>query len=147
HIATAEDIQKRLLPSVRYLRDALAEKEKEFASIIKVGRTHLMDAIPLSLGQEFSGYVAQLDADIKRIEYALKDVYELAIGGTAVGTGLNSHPDFAKKVASAIAKITQLPFVSAPNKFAVMAAHDALVFMSSALKTLAVSLLKISADI
>lgn len=147
HIAAAEEIYNHLLPNVRKMRDALENKRKEFADIIKIGRTHLMDAVPLTLGQEFSGYVAQLDADIHRIEQTLPDIYELAIGGTAVGTGLNSHPQFADRMAAKIAEYTGLPFVSAPNKFAALAAHDALVFASGALKTLAASLMKIANDI
>jgi fumarate hydratase class II len=147
HIAAAEEVTHDLLPSVRKLRDALARKAKEFADIIKIGRTHLMDAVPLTLGQEFSGYVAQLDYDLKRIEAAMPDLLELAIGGTAVGTGLNTHPEFAERVARKIAEYTGLPFTSAPNKFAALAAHDALVAASGALKTLAVSLMKIANDI
>ena len=114
---------------------------------MKIGRTHLQDAVPLTLGQEFGGYVAQLDADLDRIERVLPGLYELAIGGTAVGTGFNTHPEFAERAAAEIAKLTGLPFVSAPNKFAALAAHDAVVFASGALKTLAVSLMKIANDI
>src|SRR5271166_3392362 len=147
HIAAAEEVTHDLLPSVRRLRDALARKSKEFTDIIKIGRTHLMDAVPLTLGQEFSGYVAQLDYDLKRIEAALPDLLELAIGGTAVGTGLNTHREFADRVAAKIAAYTGLPFKSAPNKFAALAAHDALVAASGALKTLAVSLMKIANDV
>ena len=147
HIAAAEEVTHDLIPSVRKLRDALARKAKEFADIVKIGRTHLMDAVPLTLGQEFSGYVAQLDYDLKRIEAALPDLLELAIGGTAVGTGLNTHREFAERVAKKIAEYTGLPFKSAPNKFAALAAHDALVAASGALKTLAVSLMKIANDI
>jgi fumarate hydratase class II len=147
HIAAVEEIVHRLVPSVRALRDALQVKVEAFAGIIKIGRTHLQDAVPLTLGQEFSGYVAQLDADLERIEQALPGLYELAIGGTAVGTGLNTHPEFADRVAARIAELTGLPFVSAPNKFASLAAHDALVFASGALKTLAVSLMKIANDV
>ena len=132
---------------MRALRDALAAKAEEFADIVKIGRTHLQDAVPLTLGQEFGGYVAQLDADLERIEPVLPGLYELAIGGTAVGTGLNTHPEFAERAAAKIAELTGLPFVSAPNKFAALAAHDALVFASGALKTLAVSLMKIANDI
>ena len=105
-------------------------KMKEFQEVFKIGRTHLMDAVPLTLGQEFSGYISQLDKDIERIQLSLPDLYELAIGGTAVGTGLNTHPEFAEKVAQEIAKITDLPFVSADNKFAALAAHDAVVMCS-----------------
>ena len=147
HIAAAEEITRDLIPSVKRLRDALDRKAREFADIVKIGRTHLMDAVPLTLGQEFSGYVAQLDADLKRIEAALPDIFELAIGGTAVGTGLNTHREFADRVAAKIAEYTGLPFKSAPNKFAALAAHDALVAASGALKTLAVSLMKVANDI
>ncbi|MFZ0890743.1 MAG: lyase family protein, partial [Candidatus Binataceae bacterium] len=116
HIAAAEEISRALIPAVAGLRDALKKKSEEFRDIIKIGRTHLMDAVPLTLGQEFSGYVAQLDADLRRIKGALPDVYELAIGGTAVGTGLNAPPEFADRVAARIAALTSLPFTSAPNK-------------------------------
>jgi fumarate hydratase class II len=132
---------------VAALRDALYEKELAYADITKIGRTHLMDAVPLTLGQEFSGYVAQLTADIERIELTLPGLYELAAGGTAVGTGLNTHPEFGERVAAAIAEMTGLPFVTAPNKFAALAAHDALVFTHGALRTLAVSLMKIADDL
>ncbi|MGA7762185.1 MAG: class II fumarate hydratase [Candidatus Binataceae bacterium] len=147
HIAAAEEIVNQLMPAVQKLRDALHAKAEEFAGIVKIGRTHLMDAVPLTLGQEFSGYVAQLDADLKRIDAVLPDIYELAIGGTAVGTGLNTHPEFADRTAAKIAELTGLPFVSAPNKFAALAAHDALVMASGALRTLACSLMKIANDI
>ncbi|HUY17926.1 MAG TPA: class II fumarate hydratase [Candidatus Binataceae bacterium] len=147
HIAAAEELRQRLIPAVQKLRDALEVKRGEFADLIKIGRTHLMDAVPLTLGQEFSGYVAQLDADLKRIDAVLPDIYELAIGGTAVGTGLNTHREFAQRTAQAIAELTGLPFRSAPNLFAALAAHDALVMASGALKTLAVSLMKIANDI
>jgi fumarate hydratase, class II len=147
HIAAAEEMVQRLLPSVAALRDALHAKEVEFAGITKIGRTHLMDAVPLTLGQEFSGYVAQLTADIERIELTLPGLYELALGGSAVGTGLNTHPEFGERVATRIADMTGLPFVTAPNKFAALAAHDALVFTHGALRTLAVSLMKIADDI
>jgi fumarate hydratase class II len=147
HIAAAEETVRRLVPAVRELRDALDAKAAEFESIVKIGRTHLQDAVPLTLGQEFSGYVAQLDADLVRIESTLPGLYELAIGGTAVGTGLNTHPEFAARVAARIAELTDLPFVDAPNKFAALAAHDALVFASGAVKTLAVSLMKIANDV
>ncbi|MGA8569600.1 MAG: class II fumarate hydratase [Candidatus Binataceae bacterium] len=147
HIAAAEEIVNQLIPAVQKLRDALYAKAEEFAGIVKIGRTHLMDAVPLTLGQEFSGYVAQLDADLKRIDAVLPDIYELAIGGTAVGTGLNTHPEFADRTAAKIAELTGLPFVSAPNKFAALAAHDALVMASGALRTLACSLMKIANDI
>jgi fumarate hydratase class II len=147
HIAAAEEVVHSLIPAVTRLRDALAAKAEEFSDIVKIGRTHLQDAVPLTLGQEFSGYVAQLDADLERIQQVLPGLYELAIGGTAVGTGLNAHVEFADRAAAKIADITGLPFVSAPNKFAALAAHDALVFASGAIKTLAVSLMKIANDI
>jgi fumarate hydratase class II len=147
HIAAVEEIVHRLLPSVTALRDALHEKEVAYADITKIGRTHLMDAVPLTLGQEFSGYVTQLTADMARIELTLPGLFELAAGGTAVGTGLNTHPEFGERVAAAIADMTGLPFVTAPNKFAALAAHDALVFTHGALRTLAVSLTKIADDL
>jgi fumarate hydratase class II len=147
HIAVAEEIEHRLLPSVIALRDALQVKSEEYARVTKIGRTHLMDAVPLTLGQEFSGYVTQLTDDIARIQLTMPGIYELAAGGTAVGTGLNTHPEFAERVAKAIADTTGLPFVTAPNKFAALAAHDALVFTHGALKTLAVSLMKIADDL
>jgi fumarate hydratase class II len=147
HIAAAEEVVHLLVPSVRQLRGAIDAKAREFADIVKIGRTHLMDAVPLTLGQEFSGYVAQLDADLRRIEAMLPDIYELAIGGTAVGTGLNTHPEFAERVAKKIAEYSGLPFTSAPNKFAALAAHDALVAASGTLRTLACSLMKIANDI
>ena len=147
HIASAEAITSELIPSLVLLRDSLAKKSDDWSDIVKIGRTHLMDAVPLTLGQEASGWVAQLDADIRRIEFALEDLHELALGGTAVGTGLNTHPEFANRVASAIALKTNLPFVSAPNKFSQLAAHDAIVAASGALNTLAVSLMKIANDI
>lgn len=147
HIAAVEEITHRLLPALTRLRDALAKKAEEFDDIIKIGRTHLMDAVPLTLGQEFSGYVSQLDKDYARLQSTLPDLYELAIGGTAVGTGLNTHPEFAVRVATEIARLTDLPFVTAPNKFAALAAHDAIVMTSGALKTLASSLMKIANDL
>jgi fumarate hydratase class II len=147
HIAAVEEIVHRLLPSVTKLRDALHDKEVAYADVTKIGRTHLMDAVPLTLGQELSGYVAQLTADIERIEITLPGLYELAAGGTAVGTGLNTHPEFGQRVAEAIAHMTGLPFVTAPNKFAALAAHDALVFTHGALRTLAASLMKIADDL
>ncbi|SEJ50204.1 class II fumarate hydratase [Paraburkholderia diazotrophica] len=147
HVAAAVGIAKHLLPTLKTLRDTLDKKAKAFADVVKIGRTHLQDATPLTLGQEFSGYVAQLDQCAKHIESALPHLYELAQGGTAVGTGLNAHPQFADKVAAAIGKLTGLPFVSAPNKFEVMAAADALVFAHGALKTLAASMTKIANDI
>ena len=147
HIAVAEQVMKRLLPSLKILRDGLKHKSSEFAKITKIGRTHLMDATPLTLGQEFSGYVFQLDQCIARVEMALPQVYELAIGGTAVGTGLNTHPEFAVRAAAAIAHETGLPFVTSPNKFAALASHDPLVQMSGTLKTAACALMKIANDI
>jgi fumarate hydratase class II len=147
HIAAVERIRQALLPAVLKLRDALDAKAKEFADIVKIGRTHLMDAVPLTLGQEFSGYVSQLDDDRKRIESVLPSLYELALGGTAVGTGLNTHPRFAELSAKKIAELTGLPFVTAPNKFAALASHDEFVMASGALRTLAVSLMKIANDI
>lgn len=147
HIAAVESIVHRLIPSLKALRDALAKKQKEFSHIVKIGRTHLQDAVPLTMGQEFSGYVAQLDAALKNIQATLPGMYEIALGGTAVGTGLNAHPQFAEKVAAKIAELSGLPFVSAPNKFAALAANDALVFASGALKTLACALMKIANDV
>ncbi len=147
HIAVTEQMVHHLLPQVTTLREALATKAKEFREIVKIGRTHLMDAVPLTLGQEFSGYVTQLDHNLERMEGTLPHLYELALGGTAVGTGLNTHPEFAERVALQIAKLTQLPFVTAPNKFSGLAAHDALVMTSAALKTLACSLIKIANDL
>jgi fumarate hydratase class II len=147
HIAAVLQLRERLIPSVTALRDAMAERSEAFAGITKIGRTHLMDAVPLTLGQEFSGYVAQLDADLMRIDAAMGGLYELALGGTAVGTGLNTHPEFGARVAAAIAARTSAPFVTAPNKFAALAAHDAIVFAHGAIRTLAVSLTKIADDI
>ncbi len=147
HIASAEAITNDLLPNLVSLRDSLILKSEDWAEIVKIGRTHLMDAVPLTLGQEVSGWVSQLDADIRRIEFALEDLHELALGGTAVGTGLNTHPEFASRVASAISIKTNMPFVSAPNKFAQLAAHDAVVAASGAINTLAVSLMKIANDV
>ncbi len=147
HIAAAQAMVKRLLPSVRALRDALLAKAHAFEPIVKIGRTHLQDAVPLTLGQEFSGYVAQLDDDLVRLEAVLPGIYQLAIGGTAVGTGLNAPAGFGEAVAARIAELTGLPFASAPNKFAALAAHDALVAAHGAIRTLAVSLMKIANDL
>lgn len=147
HIAAADAVVNHLLPAVKVLRDGLKAKQDAFAHIIKIGRTHLQDAVPLTLGQEFSGYVAQLDAAMHNIENTLPGLYELAIGGTAVGTGLNTHPEFAVKTAAKIAELSGLPFVSAPNKFAALAAHDAFVFAHGAIKTLACALMKIANDV
>ena len=147
HIAATEEVTHRLIPAVRHLRDVLQRKADEFATIVKIGRTHLQDAVPLTLGQEFSGYVAALDQNLERLEMTLPHLRELALGGTAVGTGLNSHPQFAEKVAARIAELTGLPFRTAPNKFAALANHDPLVMASGALKTLAASLMKIANDV
>lgn len=146
-IAAAEVVTHNLLPAVRELRDALDKKAAQFKDIVKIGRTHLQDATPVTLGQEFSGYAALLDADITRLECSLHGLMALAIGGTAVGTGLNSHPEFGDRAAAKIAEITGLPFTSHPNKFAALSAHDEFVFASGALKTLAGSLMKIANDI
>jgi len=147
HIAAAVNVKQRLLPAVQQLHDAIHAKAEEWKDIVKIGRTHMQDATPLTLGQEWSGYAAMLDDDVERIEDALKGVYRLALGGTAVGTGINSAPGFDTAVAAEIAKLTGLPFVTAPNKFAVQGAHDALVQLSGCLRTLAVSLYKIANDI
>ncbi|MEK9657306.1 MAG: class II fumarate hydratase [bacterium] len=147
HIAAATDVKKRLIPSLTKLRAAIHAKSQAFKDIVKIGRTHLMDATPLTIGQEFSGYVQQLDNAIKRIELSLPRLYELAIGGTAVGTGLNTPDGFDTDVAAEIAQETGLPFVPAPNKFEALSAHDAIVEMSSALRSLALSLHKIANDI
>jgi fumarate hydratase, class II len=147
HIAAVEEIHRKLIPMVTKLRDALAKKSKEYEKVIKIGRTHLMDATPLTLGQEFSGYEQQLTNGLERINAALPRLYELALGGTAVGTGLNTHPDFAVKSAHKISEITGLPFITARNKFEALASHDALVEISGVLKTLAASLMKIANDI
>ncbi|NQU04484.1 MAG: class II fumarate hydratase [Calditrichaeota bacterium] len=147
HIAASERFVHHLIPSLTKLRDALQKKSDEFKDIIKIGRTHLMDAVPLTLGQEFSGYAHQLTMGIARAEGVMPRLYELALGGTAVGTGLNTHPEFAVKSAAKIAEITDLPFVTAPNKFEALAAHDAIVEASGVLKTIAASLMKIANDI
>ncbi|NUF08623.1 class II fumarate hydratase [Snodgrassella sp. ESL0324] len=147
HVATAIQINKHLIPAVQALRDTLASKAEAFKDIVKIGRTHLQDATPLTLGQEFSGYVSQLDHGLERLQQALHWLYELPLGGTAVGTGLNSHPQYAEKSAAKLAELTGLPFVSAPNKFEALAGRDAVVFASGSLKTLAVSLNKIANDI
>jgi fumarate hydratase class II len=147
HMAVAMAIDEDLVPSIRALRDALDAKRAEFDDVVKIGRTHLQDAVPLTLGQEFSGYVAQLDGDLERIQATLPGLYEIALGGTAVGTGLNSHPEFAVRVARRIAELAGLPFVTAPNKFQALAGQEAAVFTSGALKTLATSLMKIANDI
>ncbi len=147
NIAAAVNVKQRLIPAVKQLHDAIAAKAEEWNDIVKIGRTHMQDATPLTLGQEWSGYQGMLADDLDRIEDALKGVYRLALGGTAVGTGINSAPGFAEAAAAEIAKITSLPFVTAPNKFAVQGAHDALVQLSGTLRTLAVSLYKIANDI
>ncbi len=147
HVAAATRVEERLLPCVERLRNGLDAKAQEFAEIVKIGRTHLQDATPLTLGQEFSGYVAQLGAAMSGVETALPGLYELALGGTAVGTGLNTHPRYAETVASKIAEISGLPFVTAPNKFAALAGHDALVQLHGALATLAAALNKIANDV
>jgi fumarate hydratase, class II len=147
HVAAAAETSRRLLPTVKKLRDALDAKAKEFGSIVKIGRTHLQDATPLTVEQEFSGWVSLLDRDLMRIRQALDGLYDLAIGGTAVGTGLNAHPEFAERAAKKISELSGLPFRSHPNKFASLSAHDEIVFASGALKTLAASLMKIANDI
>jgi fumarate hydratase class II len=147
HIAAAEEISHRLIPACKGFRDALDAKRKEFDGIVKIGRTHLQDATPVTLGQEFGGYVALIDRNIQRLEGILPHVMDLAIGGTAVGTGINSHPEFAARASAQIADLTGLPFTSHPNLFAALSAHDELVMASGALKTLAGSLMKIANDI
>jgi len=147
HIAAASRIAQDLIPSVQQLRDALDAKARAFANVVKIGRTHLMDATPLTVGQEISAWVSMLDRDIARIGESLHGLYDLAIGGTAVGTGLNAHPQFAERAAKKISELTGLPFKSHPNKFAALSSHDELVFASGALKTLAASLMKIANDI
>ncbi len=147
HMAVVEEVHGRLILSLDHLRKILDQKAKEFKDIIKIGRTHLMDATPLTLGQEFSGYVQALTDDTERVQASLRYLHELAIGGTAVGTGLNTHPQFAARVAKSIADLTGKPFVSAPNKFSALATHDAIVAFHGTLKTLAASLFKIANDI
>jgi fumarate hydratase class II len=147
YIAAAGNLVQKVMPAVMTLRESLHKKQTEFKDIIKIGRTHLQDAVPLTLGQEFSGYVSQLDFALNNIKQTLSGLYQLAIGGTAVGTGLNAHPKFAELTAKYIAEETGLPFISASNKFAALAAHDALVMASSSLKTLATALMKIANDI
>ncbi|TNF69063.1 MAG: class II fumarate hydratase [Gammaproteobacteria bacterium] len=146
-IASVLAVKHKLLSALKKMRSSLNKKAKSWQNIVKIGRTHMQDAVPLTLGQEFSGYVAMLDDNINRINWALGDVYQLTLGGTAVGTGINTHKDFAKKVAKEIAQITKLPFVSAKNKFATQGAHDALIMLQATLKTLACSLYKIANDI
>jgi fumarate hydratase class II len=147
YIAAAVNVKQRLMPAVKALHDAIAKKAAEWDDIIKIGRTHMQDATPITLGQEWSGYAGMLADDLERLEDALKGVYRLALGGTAVGTGINAAPGFAEAAAAEIARLTGLPFVSAPNKFAVQGSHDALVQLSGTLRTLAVSLYKIANDI
>jgi len=147
HIAAADRVQRALIPAIQTVHDAIAAKAKEFDSIVKIGRTHLQDAVPLTVGQEFSGWASLLERDIKRLEQSLQGLFDLAIGGTAVGTGLNAHPEFAERAARKIAELTGLPFRSHPNKFAALSAHDEIVFAQGALETLAASLMKISNDI
>jgi fumarate hydratase class II len=147
YIAAAVNVTRRLIPAVQALHDAIAAKAADWNDIVKIGRTHMQDATPLTLGQEWSGYAGMLADDLERIEGALTGVYRLALGGTAVGTGINAAPGFAEAAAAEIARLTGLPFVSAPNKFTVQGAHDALVHLSGTLRTLAVSLYKIGNDI
>jgi fumarate hydratase, class II len=147
NIAAGVNIKERLIPAVKALRDSMAAKSEQWKDIVKIGRTHMQDATPLTLGQEWSGYVGMLDDNLERLEEAVKGVYRLALGGTAVGTGINAAPGFGEDAAAEIAKLTRLPFISAPNKFTVQGAHDALVQLSATLRTLAVSLYKIANDI
>jgi len=147
HVAAAYALKNRVIPSVAALRDALRVKSEAFRGVLKIGRTHLQDATPLTLGQEFSGYVSQLDHGLVHLEAALPHLYELALGGTAVGTGLNAHPEFAVRVAAKIAELTGLPFVTAPNKFEALASKDGMVHAHGALKTVAASLNKIANDV
>ncbi len=147
HIAATRLFKQQLIPSLRRLRDALETKQHAFADIVKIGRTHLQDAVPLTLGQQFSGYVSQMNANLAAIDDLMPHLYRLALGGTAVGTGINTHPKFAAMVANHIAELTDLPFISAPNKFAALAAHDAIVLASGVLKTVACSLMKLANDI
>ncbi len=147
YIAAGVNVTKRLIPAVKALHDAIAAKSSEWADIVKIGRTHMQDATPITLGQEWSGYAGMLADDLERLDDALKGVYRLALGGTAVGTGINAAPGFAEAAAAEIARLTRLPFVSAPNKFTVQGAHDALVQLSGTFRTLAVSLYKIGNDI
>src|SRR3954471_17400372 len=146
HIAAAEQMRK-LIPEVQRLRDAIDAKAKEFEGVVKIGRTHLQDATPLTVGQEFGGWASLIERDVERLESAMPGLYDLAIGGTAVGTGLNSHPEWAERAAAKIAELTGLPFKPHPNKFAALSAHDEMVFASGALKTLAASLMKIANDV
>jgi len=147
HIAAADRVRTALIPAIQSVHDAIAAKAEEFKDIVKIGRTHLQDAVPLTFGQEFGGWASLLQRDIKRLEQALDGLYDLAIGGTAVGTGLNAHPEFAERAAKKIAELTGLPFRSHPNKFAALSAHDEIVFAQGAMETLAASFMKISNDI
>ncbi len=147
HIAAAERVQKALIPAIKTVQQAIEAKSKEFQDVVKIGRTHLQDAVPLTVGQEFGGWASLLARDIDRLNKVLEGLYDLAIGGTAVGTGLNTHPQFAERAAAKIAELTGLPFRSHPNKFAALSAHDELVFAQGALETLAASFMKISNDI
>ena len=147
HIASADRVRNALIPSVTALRTAIARKAEEFTDVVKIGRTHLMDATPITVGQEFGGWASLLERDTARLEETLNGLFDLAIGGTAVGTGLNTHPEFASRVAAKVAELTGLPFRSHPNKFAALSAHDELVYASGALSTLASSLMKIANDI
>jgi fumarate hydratase class II len=147
HIAAAERVKKALIPAIQQVHAAIAAKATEYANVVKIGRTHLQDAVPLTFGQEFGGWASLLERDVHRLEQALDGLYDLAIGGTAVGTGLNAHPEFAERAARKIAELTGLPFRSHPNKFAALSAHDEIVFAQGALETLAASLMKISNDI
>src|SRR5271167_4786909 len=147
HIAAAERVKNVLIPAIRGVHSAIAAKAKEFQDVVKIGRTHLQDAVPLTFGQEFGGWASLLERDIHRLEQTLGGLYDLAIGGTAVGTGLNAHPEFAERAAKKIAELTGLPFRSHGNKFAALSAHDEIVFAQGALETLAASLMKVSNDI
>src|ERR687888_446845 len=147
HIAAAERVARALIPAIEKVRDAISARAKQFNDVVKIGRTHLQDAVPLTIGQEFGGWASLLDRDVIRLMQVLEGLYELAIGGTAVGTGLNTHPEFAERAAKKIAELTGLPFRSHPNKFAALSAHDEIVFAQGALETLAASFMKISNDI
>jgi fumarate hydratase, class II len=147
HIAAADRVRNALIPAIKSVHAAIAAKAKEFDNVVKIGRTHLQDAVPLTIGQEFGGWASLLERDIHRLEQALEGLYDLAIGGTAVGTGLNTHPEFAERAAKKISELTNLPFRSHGNKFAALSAHDEIVFAQGALETLAASLMKISNDI
>jgi len=147
HIAAGTAVKTALIPAIKTVRDAIRAKAKQFEHVVKIGRTHLQDAVPLTVGQEFGGWAALLEADIRRLEHVLDGLYDLAIGGTAVGTGLNTHPEFAERAAQKVAELTGLPFRSHGNKFAALSAHDEIVFAQGAMETLAASLMKISNDI